>query len=133
MIKVESKNKILTGRRKTAVSRIRLLEGNGKIEVNGKNIDDYFNSDFQKMTIKEPLVLTKVLDKYDVIINVKGGGLSAQAGATRLGITRALIHQNQDFRSVLKKAGFLTCDSRQKERKKYGRKKARKRFQFSKR
>ena len=133
MSKVKSANKILKGKRKTAISRVRFLNGKGNIEVNGKNLKEYFISEVQQMIIKEPLVLTQSTDKYDVKITVKGGGMSAQAGAAKLAIARALIEQDQDLRSVLKKAGFLTCDSRQKERKKYGQKKARKRFQFSKR
>lgn len=133
MTKAVSENKILKGKRKTAISRVKLLKGKSKIEVNKKNLEDYFISEIQQITIKEPLVLTKMLDQYKVKIYVKGGGLSAQAGAAKLAIARALIQEDKDLRSILKKAGLLTCDARQKERKKYGRKKARKQFQFSKR
>ncbi len=133
MAKKVTQSKVLKGKRKSAVSRVRLTSGKGNFEVNGKSLDKYFISEIQQILIKEPLTITETLDKYDVMVNVRGGGLSGQAGATRLAIARGLILQEPDLRNVLKKAGFLTCDARQKERKKYGQKKARKRFQFSKR
>jgi small subunit ribosomal protein S9 len=125
--------KVQSGKRKTAICRAKLSSGKGEIKVNGKEFEKYFVSGIHQATVKEPLVLAKCNDKYDVLLNVKGGGLSGQAGASRLAIARALIQEDADFRGILKKAGFLTCDPRQKERKKYGQKKARKRFQFSKR
>ncbi|MCK5306369.1 MAG: 30S ribosomal protein S9 [Candidatus Omnitrophica bacterium] len=133
MAKKVTQSKVLKGKRKSAVSRVKLSGGKGNFEVNGKSLDKYFISEIQQMLIKEPLTITETITKYDVMVNVKGGGLSGQAGATRLAIARGLILQEPDLRNVLKKAGFLTCDARQKERKKYGQKKARKRFQFSKR
>lgn len=122
-----------TGRRKTSVARVRLVPGNGKIVVNGKDFEDYFAFDTLKVLAKEPLLLTENLDKFDVKVNVKGGGFTGQAGAIRHGIARALIQSDSELRSVLKRAGFLTRDPRKKERKKYGLKKARKSPQFSKR
>ena len=125
--------KVKSGKRKAAVCRVTLTSGKGSILVNGKEFEKYFVSDIHQMIIKEPLALTKSSDKYDVALNVRGGGLSGQAGASRLAIARSLIQEDADLRGILKKAGFLSCDPRQKERKKYGQKKARKRFQFSKR
>ncbi|MBI3752569.1 MAG: 30S ribosomal protein S9 [Deltaproteobacteria bacterium] len=121
------------GRRKTSVARVRLMTGNGKIIINDKPIDNYFGSAALKMIVKQPLEATKTLAKFDVYANVYGGGISGQAGAIRHGITRALLKQTPDTRSTLKKAGYVTRDPRMKERKKYGQKGARKRFQFSKR
>ena len=122
-----------TGRRKKAIARVRLLEGKGNITVNKKPLDEYFTTDVLKVIVKQPLVATNTLDKYDVICTVTGGGLSGQAGAVRHGIARALNEANLEYRPTLKSAGFLTRDSRMKERKKYGLKKARKAPQFSKR
>ena len=122
-----------TGRRKTSVARVRLLPGNGKFIVNKREIDDYFNYDTLKVIAREPLTLTDNLDKFDVYVNVNGGGYTGQAGAIRHGIARALLEVDQDLRPALKRAGFLTRDPRKKERKKYGLKKARKSSQFSKR
>ena len=125
------KDKIMfygTGRRKSSIARVRLVEGTGAITINGKNIDEYLGTD----TLK-PLTVTNTLDRYDVICKVQGGGFTGQAGAIRLGIARALLEANAEYRPTLKSAGFLTRDSRQKERKKYGLKKARKAPQFSKR
>jgi small subunit ribosomal protein S9 len=122
-----------TGRRKNAIARVRMLPGNGKIEVNGKDLLDHFRRETLKMDIEQPLELTETLGKFDFSIQVQGGGLSGQAGAVRLGIARALISFSEDFRSVLRRGGFVTRDPREKERKKYGLAKARKRYQFSKR
>ncbi len=122
-----------TGRRKTSVARVRLIPGNGKITVNNKDIEEYFNSEILKMTIKNPLIISETTNKFDVIVNVFGGGHTGQAGAIRHGISRALLEADAELRPILKKAGFLTRDSRMKERKKYGLKKARKSPQFSKR
>jgi small subunit ribosomal protein S9 len=122
-----------TGRRKNAIARVRMLPGNGKIEVNGKDILDHFRRETLKMDIEQPLEITETLGKFDFSVQVQGGGLSGQAGAVRLGIARALISFSEDFRSVLRRGGFVTRDPREKERKKYGLAKARKRYQFSKR
>lgn len=122
-----------TGRRKHSVARIRLVPGAGKFSVNKKDLLDYFKRETLKMIIEQPLQLTETMGKYDVYANVDGGGLTGQAGAVRMGIARALLKVDADFRKKLKVAGFLTRDSRMKERKKYGQKGARKRFQFSKR
>ena len=122
-----------TGRRKKSIARVRLVEGKGNITVNGKTLDEYFGTEVLKVIVKQPLVATNTLDKYDVICSVQGGGFTGQAGAIRLGIARALLEANSEYRPTLKSAGFLTRDSRQKERKKYGLKKARKAPQFSKR
>ncbi|MBI3398816.1 MAG: 30S ribosomal protein S9 [Deltaproteobacteria bacterium] len=121
------------GRRKTSVARVRLIKGSGKITINDKPIDNYFGSETLKMIIKQPLGAVKSLNQFDVYANVYGGGSAGQAGAIRHGITRALLEVNSDMRPTLKKAGFVTRDPRMKERKKYGQKGARKRFQFSKR
>lgn len=122
-----------TGRRKTSVARVRLTPGSGKITINGRDIDDYFGLETLKLIIRQPLVLTENQAKYDVIVNVEGGGLTGQAGAIRHGIARALLEVDGAMRPAVKKAGFLTRDSRMKERKKYGLKAARRAPQFSKR
>lgn len=120
------------GRRKSAVARVRLVAGDGKIVINGRDIDNYFGYETLKMTVRQPLELTKV-SGYDVMVNVNGGGFTGQAGAIRHGISRALCKANPDLRGDMKKAGFLTRDPRMKERKKYGLKAARRAPQFSKR
>jgi len=122
-----------TGRRKKSISRVRLVNGNGNVTVNGKSLDEYFGVETLKVIVKQPLTGTNTLDKYDVICKVTGGGISGQAGAIRHGIARALLQANGEYRPVLKSSGFLTRDARMKERKKYGLKKARKAPQFSKR
>ena len=122
-----------TGRRKESVARVRLLPGTGKITINKRDIDDYFGLETLKMAVRSPLVLTELLGKYDVFVNVYGGGSSGQAGAIRHGIARALLEADENLRPVLKKAGYLTRDPRMKERKKYGLKAARRAPQFSKR
>lgn len=122
-----------TGRRKTAVARVRLVPGNGAIIINKRSIDDYFGRPTLRMIVNQPLELTSTKGNFDVKVNVVGGGTSAQASAIRHGITRALMETNPDLRSPLKKAGFVTRDPREVERKKYGRHKARKRLQYSKR
>ena len=123
-----------TGRRKSSIARVRLVNGNGKITINGKDMNEYFGVDTLKVIVKQPLVATNTLDKFDVIAKVTGGGISGQAGAVRHGIARALLEVNStEYRPTLKAAGFLTRDSRMKERKKYGLKKARRAPQFSKR
>lgn len=122
------------GRRKSAVSRVYLREGNGKIIVNGKSVEEYFVDAISVFTVKQPLVLTETADKFDVIITVVGGGIAGQAGACRHGIARALCEEDNDaYRSALHAAGFMTRDPRMVERKKYGQRGARRRFQFSKR
>jgi len=122
-----------TGRRKTSVARVRLVPGNGRIIINKRDIDEYFDLETLKLIVKQPLVITETDGTYDVLVNVKGGGFTGQAGAIRHGIARALLQANPDFRPTLKAAGFLTRDARVKERKKYGLKKARRAPQFSKR
>jgi small subunit ribosomal protein S9 len=122
-----------TGRRKTSVARVYLRPGNGKIVVNRRDFDDYFPNRVLKMVIRQPLLLTETADKFDILVNVEGGGPSGQAGAIRHGISRALLEYNAELRPRLKSVGFLTRDAREVERKKYGQPKARKRFQFSKR
>ena len=122
-----------TGRRKTSVARVRLYNGTGNITVNGRDINDYFGLDTLKYIVKQPLELTGLTGKFDVVINVNGGGLAGQAGAVRHGIARALLLFDENLRGALKKAGFLTRDPRMKERKKYGLKAARRAPQFSKR
>ena len=122
-----------TGRRKSSIARVRLVEGKGNITVNGKNIDEQFGEGTLGVIVKQPLTATNTLSKYDVIVKVQGGGFSGQAGAVRHGIARALNEANAEYRPVLKPNAFLTRDSRKKERKKYGLKKARKAPQFSKR
>jgi len=122
-----------TGRRKTAVARVRLLTGSGKILVNGRAFDQYFPLDTLRMQATQPLITAGVAEKYDVRVNVSGGGPTGQAGAVRLGIARALLRADSNLRPTLKAEGLLTRDSREKERKKYGQPGARKRYQFSKR
>lgn len=122
-----------TGRRKTSVARVRLVPGEGNVVINGRHIDEYFGIKTLDLIVKQPLDLTETADKYDVIANVQGGGPSGQAGAIRHGISRALLELDAELRPALKKAGFLTRDPREKERRKYGLKKARKASQFSKR
>ena len=122
-----------TGRRKTSVARVRISEGTGKVLINGRSLDTYFCTDTMRSEALKPLDIVESKDKYDVRVNVAGGGLSGQAGAVRHGIARALLQHNPDFRSQLKAEGVLTRDPRMKERKKYGQPGARKRFQFSKR
>ena len=122
-----------TGRRKSSIARVYLVPGNGTITINKRSLDEYFGLETLKVVVKQPLVLTETADKYDVIVNVHGGGTTGQAGAIRHGIARALCKADADFRPVLKKAGFLTRDPRMKERKKYGLKAARRAPQFSKR
>ncbi|MBP3522666.1 MAG: 30S ribosomal protein S9 [Clostridiales bacterium] len=121
------------GRRKKAIARVRLIPGEGKIVINGRDIDNYFGLETLKMTVRQPLALTSLEGRYDVLVNVYGGGLSGQAGAIRHGISRALIKADPELRPAVKKAGFLTRDPRMKERKKYGLKAARRAPQFSKR
>lgn len=122
-----------TGRRKSSIARVRLVEGSGKITINGKDMDEFFGLETLKVIVKQPLTVTNTSAKYDVICTVKGGGFTGQAGAIRHGIARALNEANSEYRPALKSNGFLTRDSRMKERKKYGLKKARKAPQFSKR
>ena len=122
-----------TGRRKSSVSRVRLVEGTGKITINGKDIEEFFGLETLKVIVRQPLTVTNTTAKYDVIVTVKGGGFTGQAGAIRHGIARALNEANSEYRLALKQNGFLTRDPRMKERKKYGLKKARKAPQFSKR
>lgn len=122
-----------TGRRKSSVARVRLVAGTGNITINDKDISEYFGLETLTIIVNQPLDLTKLKGKYDVLVNVRGGGFTGQAGAIRHGITRALLEANPDLRPALKKAGYLTRDPREKERKKPGLKKARKASQFSKR
>ncbi len=122
-----------TGRRKKSIARVRLVNGNGNITINNKALDEFLGVETLKVIVKQPLVATNSLDKFDVIAKVTGGGISGQAGAIRHGIARALVEANSEYRPTLKAAGFLTRDARMKERKKYGLKKARKAPQFSKR
>lgn len=122
-----------TGKRKTAVARVWLQPGNGQVTINNRPVDNYLHRETSKMVIAQPLVLTGTFGKLDVSVNVKGGGGSGQAGAIRHGIAKALLEYNPEFREVLKRAGFITRDSRVKERKKYGQPGARARFQYSKR
>ena len=122
-----------TGRRKTSVARVYLVPGTGKITINKRDIEDYLGLEVLRMTVRQPLVVTETSEKFDVCVNVIGGGMAGQAGAIRHGISRALLEADQDYRPVLKKAGFLTRDPRMKERKKYGLKAARRAPQFSKR
>lgn len=122
-----------TGRRKKSVARVRLVPGNGKVVINKRDIENYFGLETLRVIVNQPLVLTGTKDKFDVLVNVHGGGFTGQAGAIRHGVARALVKSDEALKSELKKAGFLTRDPRMVERKKYGQKKARKRFQFSKR
>lgn len=121
------------GRRKNATARVRLVAGDGKMTVNGRELLDYFKREVLKMVIEQPLISTSTLGKFNITANISGGGLSGQAEALRLGIARALLKWNEELRPELRANGFLTRDPRRVERKKYGRPKARKRFQFSKR
>ena len=122
-----------TGRRKKSVARVRLVPGNGNVVVNKRDIENYFGLETLRVIVNQPLVLTGTKDKFDVLVNVHGGGFTGQAGAIRHGIARALVKSDEALKSELKKAGFLTRDPRMKERKKYGLKKARRAPQFSKR
>ena len=121
-----------TGRRKSSIARVYLVPGNGNVTINKRSIDEYFGLETLKVIVRQPLTATDTADKFDVLVNVKGGGYTGQAGAIRHGIARALLEADADFRPVLKKAGFLTRDPRMKERKKYGLKAARRAPQFSK-
>ena len=122
-----------TGRRKSSIARVYLVPGTGKIVINKRDIDEYFGLETLKLIVRQPLVATETLDKYDVLVNVHGGGTTGQAGAIRHGISRALLKVDNDFRPTLQRAGFLTRAPRMKERKKYGLKAARRAPQFSKR
>ena len=122
-----------TGRRKKSIARVRLVPGNGNVTINKRDIQDYFGLETLRMIVNQPLVLTATKDKFDVLVNVHGGGFTGQAGAIRHGIARALVKSDEALKPELKKAGFLTRDPRMKERKKYGLKKARRAPQFSKR
>ena len=122
-----------TGRRKKSIARVYLVPGTGKITINKRDIDEYLGLETLKVIVRQPLVATENVDKFDVLVNVKGGGYTGQAGAIRHGIARALLEADPEFRPALKKAGYLTRDPRMKERKKYGLKKARRAPQFSKR
>ena len=122
-----------TGRRKSSVARVRLYQGTGKVTINDRDIDDYFGLETLKLIVRQPLVATETADKFDVLVNVHGGGYTGQAGAIRHGISRALLEADAEYRPVLKANGFLTRDPRMKERKKYGLKAARRAPQFSKR
>lgn len=124
---------LATGRRKDAVARVFLRPGSGKITVNGRELNHYFPTEAARVPVRQPLLATENVDKFDILILASGGGVIGQAGAIRLGIARALVEFNAELRLPLKKAGFLTRDPRTHERKKYGQKGARKRFQFSKR
>lgn len=122
-----------TGRRKKSIARVYLVPGKGEITINKRSIDDYFGLETLKVIVRQPLTATETVDKFDVIVTVKGGGYTGQAGAVRHGIARALLQADPDYRPTLKKAGYLTRDPRMKERKKYGLKAARRAPQFSKR
>ena len=122
-----------TGRRKSSIARVYLVPGTGVITINKRSIDDYFGLETLKMVVRQPLVATETADKFDVLVNVHGGGTTGQAGAIRHGVSRALLQADAEYRPVLKKEGFLTRDPRMKERKKYGLKAARRAPQFSKR
>ena len=122
-----------TGRRKKSIARVYLVPGKGDVIINKRNMDEYFGLETLKVIVRQPLVATETADKYDVMVNVKGGGYTGQAGAIRHGIARALLQVDNEFRPTLKKAGYLTRDPRMKERKKYGLKAARRALQFSKR
>ena len=124
---------LATGRRKKSIARVRLVPGKGEITINKRDIDDFLDYETLKMIVRAPLVLTETVSKYDVLVNVKGGGYTGQAGAIRHGIARALVKAEPELRGVVKKAGFLTRDTRMKESKKYGLKAARRAPQFSKR
>jgi small subunit ribosomal protein S9 len=130
---VEKQGWYATGKRKSAIARVWLRPGSGTVTINRRSMDNYFGRAVLKMILQEPFELTETRGKFDVLVNVVGGGLAGQAGAIRHGITRALLQMDPELRSVLKKAGMVTRDSRVKERKKYGQPGARKRFQYSKR
>lgn len=133
MIDLKTNEFLGTGRRKTSVARVRMATGSGKVTINGRALENYFLTDALRGVVLQPLVLTESLTKYDVRVNVCGGGISGQAGAVRHGISRALLKVDANLRPTLKRDGLLTRDPRMKERKKYGQPGARKRFQFSKR
>ena len=133
MASAKNEKWLATGRRKSSVARVELKKGKGNFLVNGRDFNEFFNRETQKMIIKKPLKLLELNNQYDISVNVTGGGASGQAGAVRLGISRALEKINGDYRSILKSNGMLTRDSRKVERKKYGQPGARKKFQFSKR
>ena len=122
-----------TGRRKSSVARVRVFPGTGSITINGRSIDEYFGLETLKLIVNQPFGVTETVGKFDIVCNVRGGGFSGQAGAIRHGLSRALLQADEAYRPALKKAGFLTRDSRMKERKKYGLKAARRASQFSKR
>ena len=122
-----------TGRRKKSIARVYLVPGTGKVTINKRDIDEYFGLETLKVFVRQPLAATETADKFDVIVNAHGGGYTGQAGAIRHGVARALLEADADYRPVLKKAGFLTRDSRMVERKKFGRRKARRSPQYSKR
>ena len=122
-----------TGRRKSSVARVYLVPGTGKVTINKRDMDEYFGLDTLKVIVRQPLAATETADKFDVLVNVRGGGYTGQAGAIRHGIARAVLNVDADYRPILKSAGFLTRDPRMKERKKYGLKAARRAPQFSKR
>ncbi|MBO4808987.1 MAG: 30S ribosomal protein S9 [Lachnospiraceae bacterium] len=134
MARAKAKEKFYgTGRRKSSVARVYLVPGKGNITINKRGLDEYFGLETLKVIVRQPLAATDNLEKFDVLVNVKGGGYTGQAGAIRHGIARALLQADEEFRPVLKKAGYLTRDPRMKERKKYGLKAARRAPQFSKR
>ena len=122
-----------TGRRKSSVARVYLRPGHGAVVINHKSLDEYFGEEAHRFLVRQPLQVTDNLERYDVVVNVRGGGINGQAGAIRHGISRALLHVPEELRDTLKKAGLLTRDARRVERKKYGQPGARKRFQYSKR
>ncbi|MDR0983453.1 MAG: 30S ribosomal protein S9 [Ruminococcus sp.] len=134
-VNYQSKDKFYygTGRRKSSVARVRLYAGTGSVKINGRDINDYFGLETLRMVVRQPLELTETVSKLDIVCTVQGGGVTGQAGAIRHGVSRALLEYSPEMRDVLKKAGFLTRDSRMKERKKYGLKAARRAPQFSKR
>jgi small subunit ribosomal protein S9 len=129
----ETSTHLGTGKRKSSVARVRIAAGGGEVQINGRPLDEYFGRETSRMIVHQPFEVTSTQGQYRVDVNVVGGGVAAQAVAIRHGITRALMHANPDLRSALKKAGYVTRDSREVERKKYGRHKARKRPQYSKR
>ena len=133
MASAKNEKWLATGRRKSSIARVELKKGKGNFLVNGRDFNEFFNRETQKMIIKKPLKLLELNNQYDISVNVTGGGASGQAGAVRLGISRALEKINGDYRPILKSNGMLTRDSRKVERKKYGQPGARKKFQFSKR
>ena len=130
---VDTVQYIATGRRKNSIARVRMIPGEGKIVVNSRPFENYFSRESHRLIIMQPIELAKLAQKFDIYANVEGGGTSGQAGAVRHGIARALVKLDEGLKLALKKAGFLTRDPRMRERKKYGRKRARKRFQYSKR